>query len=995
MDNTVEGHRRVRMKGASEMLIKRRLGVIRDTITEFGQTVTVRFVSTTENKADRMTRVPKKWLGHRDTGEEGADVSAALATGESVEDAIWAAHLPHHLGVDRTLYLARQIRSNLTREQVKRELVGCEACQRIDPARREENLVAQGSLAVDGNWRRVAVDVTHYGAKHYLSMVDCGPSRFAIWRRLSGETAASIIAQLQGIVIERGPCDEFLLDNSTAFRSAAVEQFADEWGISLRFRAAYAPSGNGIVERNHRTIKRIAERGGISPEEATFWYNVTPRKDTDAGSVPSNGLYRYTWRVPFDVNLVKVESFEDSPFAVGDEVWVKPPIPSCTRQWSLGIVSDVVSRYVVRVDGMPRHVKDIRKRCYGSNRGVVHGDQVDTAGPVEPAVLSGGDASYADSTFWRTGAPYQSAPTPGLVMLIPKFDIGFMKLVTYSLYKVAIKSLYKTGGKVDFTSVVPCNGNGKCEMKRGFPYRRTIQFTSFGNYNIFYGGIAIEVTGLSKPVVGYSEVCKNIRILSNDDDLDQCTLNPGGNLKRPKWPICDALEQFTGVHTGTSEQHKDMRQSNQSRDNKDRGIFFGWLQVHPTFVGYEKDRLVSLSTGIVADTSVNCDNAVELGLNAASEMAGKNQSTVVFDGYGSTTSTKVAEQRRRAQKCTSSDIIFEDNMPTTTTQAAFLANSHNKQRLIQTLHEKMLMSGIRVKQAEADADTLIVSTAIAVTESEEQSVVVVGTDTDLLVMLVARATTTTDLYMLCRGNPITVFNIHEIQHAIGDTRYHLMFLHAVTGCDTVSAIYRQGKRKAFNMVHIKREYDLLEMFTNNGSTHDEVKRAGETFVLKLYGASNYESLDKYRHIAYKRAIGRCSLSSSFQLASLPPTSAAAKQHSYRTYHTVQEWMGITLPPTEWGWRSHDGTLAPVETDRPVAPDSLLNMVSCGCKPDGCSNMTCSCNKLGLFCTSMCSKCSGQTCNNTTPSLLDVDDEEIEPSSVVISVEDSAADDEDE
>ncbi|KAG1663749.1 hypothetical protein GQR58_020218 [Nymphon striatum] len=414
MDNTVEGHRRVRTKGASEMLIKRRLGVIRDTITEFGLTVTVRFVSTTENKADRMTRVPKKWLGHRYTGEEGADVSAALATGESVEDAIWAAHLPHHLGVDRTLYLARQIRRNLTREQVKRELVGCEACQRIDPARREENLVAQGSLAVDGNWRRVAVDVTHYGANHYLSMVDCGPSRFAIWRRLSSETAASIIAQLQGIVIERGPCDEFLLDNSTAFRSAAVEQFADEWGISLRFRAAYAPSGNGIVERNHRTIKRIAERGGISPEEATFWYNVTPRKDTDAGSVPSKGLYRYTWRVPFDVNFVQVESCDDSPFAVGDEVWVKPPIPSCTKQWSLGMVSDVVSRYVVRVDGMPRHIKDIRKRRYGSNRGVVHGDRVDTAGPVEPAVISGGDASYADSTFWRTGRPTRVPLLQGL-----------------------------------------------------------------------------------------------------------------------------------------------------------------------------------------------------------------------------------------------------------------------------------------------------------------------------------------------------------------------------------------------------------------------------------------------------------------------------------------------------------------------------------------------------------------------------------------------------
>ncbi|KAG1676666.1 Zinc/cadmium resistance protein [Nymphon striatum] len=45
------------------------------------------------------------------------------------------------------------------------------------------------------------------------------------------------------------------------------------------------------------------------------------------------------------------------------------------------------------------------------------------------------------------------------------------------------------------------------------------------------------------------------------------------------------------------------------------------MPVHPQFVGYDTDCLVSLSTGIVADTSVDCDNAVELGLKAASEMA--------------------------------------------------------------------------------------------------------------------------------------------------------------------------------------------------------------------------------------------------------------------------------------------------------------------------------------------------------------------------------------
>jgi len=34
------------------------------------------------------------------------------------------------------------------------------------------------------------------------------------------------------------------------FRSAAVEQFAGKWGISMRFRTVYALSGNIIVERN-------------------------------------------------------------------------------------------------------------------------------------------------------------------------------------------------------------------------------------------------------------------------------------------------------------------------------------------------------------------------------------------------------------------------------------------------------------------------------------------------------------------------------------------------------------------------------------------------------------------------------------------------------------------------------------------------------------------------------------------------------------------------
>ena len=40
-------------------------------------------------------------------------------------------------------------------------------------------------------------------------------------------------------------------------------------------------------------------------------------------------------------------------------------------------------------------------------------------------------------------------------------------------------------------------------------------------------------------------------------------------------PICDAFENFTGVHSEPSEQHKDIRTSTQDRDKTDYGLFSG------------------------------------------------------------------------------------------------------------------------------------------------------------------------------------------------------------------------------------------------------------------------------------------------------------------------------------------------------------------------------------------------------------------------------------
>ena len=86
---------------------------------------------------------------------------------------------------------------------------------------------------------------------------------------------------------------------------------------------------------------------------------------------------------------------------------------------------------------------------------------------------------------------------------------------------------------------------------------------------------------------------------------------------------------------------------------------------------------------------------------------------VVFYGYLSKQSTKEADQKRRASRAVSRDILFDENMETMITQAAFLANRLNKMRLITMLSNTFALCRIQVQQAEADANRLIVSLSLS------------------------------------------------------------------------------------------------------------------------------------------------------------------------------------------------------------------------------------------------------------------------------------------
>ena len=70
-------------------------------------------------------------------------------------------------------------------------------------------------------------------------------------------------------------------------------------------------------------------------------------------------------------------------------------------------------------------------------------------------------------------------------------------------------------------------------------------------------------------------------------------------------------------------------------------------------------------------------------------------------------------------------------------------------------------------------------------------------------------------------------------------------------------------------------WEKLTIFNIPRSTQENIAKAGEEFLLALYGGSHFKSLDDFTLTKFKKKNFRNSLDSAFQMASLPPTSAAA------------------------------------------------------------------------------------------------------------------------
>lgn len=340
------------------------------------------------------------------------------------------------------------------------------------------------------------------------------------------------------------------------------------------------------------------------------------------------------------------------------------------------------------------------------------------------------------------------------------------------------------------------------------------------------------------------------------------------------------------------------------------------------------------------------------------------KATIVFDGYpeeAAMRNTKSAERFRRSGKHSSATVLFSETMTATMPKEQFLSNDSNKKRLISILVDKLEQVGYRVMQATEDADTLIVNTAIQMTEMFS-TVVIIGEDTDLLVLLTAKAPSGSKIYLMKPGkgtSPNTFYSPDNFKFS-PTVKNNLLFLHAISGCDTTSAFYRQGKIKFVKLLDNSKEIqEAVQVFYQPDADPKELFVAGRLLLVALYTTKvGQTSLDEIRYSQYARSLAN----PGFNLASLPPTNAAADQHLLRVYHQLQTWNGTSLDALRWGWKSSCFGLLPIPTTKDPAPHDVLNAVSCKCTK-GCAGK-CTCRKVGIKCSTICINCQGNSCTNS-------------------------------
>ena len=163
ISDTLTGKARVNTRAAGEMLVRRRLGTLRSLKKEYGLTIDVKLVKSCQNCADCLTRVPHRWMDLLKEGKEPVLESCAIVGRWLDKDQVADIHHQSgHSGAKRSLYFARLVDPQVSKETANSVLKACKTCRSIDPA------PVRWKKGVKDNWNRLAMDITHHNGENFL-----------------------------------------------------------------------------------------------------------------------------------------------------------------------------------------------------------------------------------------------------------------------------------------------------------------------------------------------------------------------------------------------------------------------------------------------------------------------------------------------------------------------------------------------------------------------------------------------------------------------------------------------------------------------------------------------------------------------------------------------------------------------------------------------------------------------------------------------------------
>ena len=189
-------------------------------------------------------------------------------------------------------------------------------------------------------------------------------------------------------------------------------------------------------------------------------------------------------------------------------------------------------------------------------------------------------------------------------------------------------------------------------------------------------------------------------------------------------------------------------------------------------------------------------------------------STIVFDGYSDTPSTKDHEHVRRSiNKRGCVDVPCNVSTKVNIKQDVFLSNSTNKSRFIDMLSSYLIKSGNKVINSDEDANIEITQCELHVSETGGR-VNVAADDIDVALLLLNHCESGMANIKFSSEKSKATFDISSSLSEIPtNIKPYLPVPHARTSCDTISAVHSKGnttlKKRLETSQHLRSLMDVL------------------------------------------------------------------------------------------------------------------------------------------------------------------------------------------